>query len=534
MLIFGLHTLDRDTPEPAAGIFGLHTLDRDTPEPESIELAESIHASGAPRLEEQHSGLAQSEISAFLNDTLQSFAEFLIERVADAHGMTVLYHAVKLVYGAYKWEQVAEDGGGMEILAPLPLGHNLVLDAAFHLGGDPDTPAITVGLAPDGESGVGALAVGKLEIDPDPSHAGVASIRPESGNRFGPVQVVACHLPASLRNSLEPAAAAAAARRAAGEELRPRLLPERQRLRDAGVKLILGCDPEQGLALWERVGDTGQRESAVITTADGQLKLELVPDAVDLVIGREPEIGLTVSLRSRDSEESVELITWSAPDHPQMAEQDEEAGVAFNTLQRAGTFSPEAGAEGSAGLAADQGSTAAGEGAAQPAAGPPSIAGAQSVRLTRLERVPVTSVWPSEADHFTPWLLQHGTVLSAALGIDIELQLRGDNAGQLSTDVIGREVTTGSFVVIEKQYGSTDHLHLGRILTFVAAIKPTTVVWIAEEFREEHRAALNWLNDHTDPTIHFYGVQLRVVTLVGAPAGLVAPILQVTVEPRKK
>src|SRR5580700_214420 len=72
-----LRGLDRDTPEPAAGIIRLHNLDKNTLEPESIEFAESTHASGAPRPEEQHSGLAQSEISAFLKDTFESFAEFL-------------------------------------------------------------------------------------------------------------------------------------------------------------------------------------------------------------------------------------------------------------------------------------------------------------------------------------------------------------------------------------------------------------------------------------------------------------------------
>jgi hypothetical protein len=39
------------------------------------------------------------------------------------------------------------------------------------------------------------------------------------------------------------------------------------------------------------------------------------------------------------------------------------------------------------------------------------------------------------------------------------------------------------------------------------------VVWVAETFREEHRAALDWLNALTDPSIRFLGVRVSAVTL---------------------
>lgn len=172
-------------------------------------------------------------------------------------------------------------------------------------------------------------------------------------------------------------------------------------------------------------------------------------------------------------------------------------------------------------------------GSAQPTAGVQPAAPAQSIRLTHLEHVPVASVWSAEADHFTPWLLRHGSELSKALGIDIELKPCEDKAEPSHADVVGREVATGSPVIIEKQYGPTDDLHLGRIMTYVAAIRPTTIIWIAEEFREEHRAALDWLNEHTGPAIRFFGVLLYVVKLVEAPVGLLAPMLRLAVRPDK-
>jgi len=163
--------------------------------------------------------------------------------------------------------------------------------------------------------------------------------------------------------------------------------------------------------------------------------------------------------------------------------------------------------------------------------GEPSVAAPPLVSLTRLQPVAITSVWPTEPHHFTPWLLQNGDLLSEILGLDIELEAREYKVGKFSLDIFGREATTGSPVIIENQYGSTDHLHLGQILTYAGGTKPTTIVWVAEQFREEHRAALEWLNTHTDPAIRFFGVRLAAVTLVGAPAGLIAPALELVVKP---
>jgi hypothetical protein len=35
-------------------------------------------------------------------------------------------------------------------------------------------------------------------------------------------------------------------------------------------------------------------------------------------------------------------------------------------------------------------------------------------------------------------------------------------------------------------------------------------VWIAAQFREEHRAALDWLNEHTDEDLAFFGLEIEV------------------------
>ncbi|MFS8096738.1 DUF4268 domain-containing protein [Lentzea alba] len=154
-----------------------------------------------------------------------------------------------------------------------------------------------------------------------------------------------------------------------------------------------------------------------------------------------------------------------------------------------------------------------------------------TVNLTRLKPVDIRAAWPTEAHHFTPWLLTNADLLSEVLGLDVELESREYKVGKFSLDIIGRELTTGTPVIVENQYGPTDHRHLGQILTYAGGTKPTMIVWIAEHFQEEHRAALEWLNTHTDPAIRFFGVRLKAVTLHGAPGDLIAPSLELVVKP---
>lgn len=153
------------------------------------------------------------------------------------------------------------------------------------------------------------------------------------------------------------------------------------------------------------------------------------------------------------------------------------------------------------------------------------------VSLSKLKALPITDVWPTEAYHFTPWLLDNGESLSELLGIDIELEAREYKVGRFSLDLFGREVSTGNPVIIENQFGPTDHGHLGQLLTYVGGTKPATIVWTAEVFREEHRAALDWLNEHTDPDVRFFGVKIGAVTIEGAAPGLIAPSLELVVKP---
>jgi hypothetical protein len=122
-------------------------------------------------------------------------------------------------------------------------------------------------------------------------------------------------------------------------------------------------------------------------------------------------------------------------------------------------------------------------------------------------------VWAHEAHSFTPWLLENVDVLSDLLGMELELQVAEHPVGGFSLDLLGRDLADDSVVIVENQLEQSDHAHLGQILTYAAGTNPKTIVWTATSFRPEHRAALDWLNEHTDPDTRFFGVEIGVVRI---------------------
>lgn len=147
--------------------------------------------------------------------------------------------------------------------------------------------------------------------------------------------------------------------------------------------------------------------------------------------------------------------------------------------------------------------------------------------LGRLEPVDPRDVWPSEAQDFTPWLLANAQALSEAVGMDLNLEAAEHPIGGFSLDLIGVDTATGDRVIVENQLEVSDHSHLGQILTYAGGTDPVNVLWLATSFREEHRAALEWLNERTNESTRFFAVRIQVVRIgTSSPAPLFTLVVQ--------
>lgn len=122
-----------------------------------------------------------------------------------------------------------------------------------------------------------------------------------------------------------------------------------------------------------------------------------------------------------------------------------------------------------------------------------------SPSLGRLKRVSIREIWKNEASDFTPWLAEPENIslLGDTIGMELEVESVETGVGRFFADILCRETSSDRFVVIENQIEHTDHDHLGKTITYAAGLGATAVVWIARRFHDEHRAALDWLNEVT-------------------------------------
>ena len=135
-----------------------------------------------------------------------------------------------------------------------------------------------------------------------------------------------------------------------------------------------------------------------------------------------------------------------------------------------------------------------------------------SEKLGALKHVELRTLWPAEAADFTPWLAREENIarLGEALGLELEVEHTEAAVGPYSADILARDSGSGDPVVIENQLGKTNHDHLGKAITYAAALGASTVVWIASNFTEEHRKAVDWLNDNGSGDVSFFGVRVEL------------------------
>lgn len=123
-----------------------------------------------------------------------------------------------------------------------------------------------------------------------------------------------------------------------------------------------------------------------------------------------------------------------------------------------------------------------------------------TIKLGRLEEVDVRKLWSHEQYDFSNWLAKEENIelLNEALGltlVDIEKEVY---VGSYRCGLVASDETTGQKIIIENQLEQSNHDHLGKVITYASGLDAKVIVWIVKDAREEHRSAVEWLNNNTN------------------------------------
>ncbi len=132
--------------------------------------------------------------------------------------------------------------------------------------------------------------------------------------------------------------------------------------------------------------------------------------------------------------------------------------------------------------------------------------------LGKLEKVDIRKIWEHEALSFTPWLAmpENLSQLGEALGIEFDEDniQKEVGVGDFSADILTSDLS-GRKVVIENQLEKTDHDHLGKCITYAAGVGAEIIIWIARNVRDEHKQAVEYLNQNSSDKLNIFLVQLE-------------------------
>lgn len=134
------------------------------------------------------------------------------------------------------------------------------------------------------------------------------------------------------------------------------------------------------------------------------------------------------------------------------------------------------------------------------------------MNLSRLKIIELREQWKHEATDFTNWLSEDENLrlLSDEIGIDISLIRTEASVGKFNVDILAEEENTGRKIVIENQLETTNHDHLGKIITYASGVDAEIIIWIVRDVRDEHKQAVDWLNEHTDEQINIFAIKMEL------------------------
>ena len=132
-------------------------------------------------------------------------------------------------------------------------------------------------------------------------------------------------------------------------------------------------------------------------------------------------------------------------------------------------------------------------------------------QLGRLKEVDIRNLWSHEQYDFSEWLSKHENLelLNEVIGITLSEVEKEVYVGSYRCDLVGNDETTGDKVIIENQLEASNHDHLGKIITYASGLDAKVIVWIVKEAREEHRSAIEWLNNNTSERLNFFLIEIH-------------------------
>lgn len=133
------------------------------------------------------------------------------------------------------------------------------------------------------------------------------------------------------------------------------------------------------------------------------------------------------------------------------------------------------------------------------------------VKLSTLKEITdLRSVWPHEALDFTPWLADNIDLLADALDLEITVDETESSVGDFNVDIYASETGRERKIIIENQLEDTNHDHLGKLITYASGKSADIIIWVVKHAREEHKAAIEWLNARTDDKIAFFLCEIKI------------------------
>ena len=152
------------------------------------------------------------------------------------------------------------------------------------------------------------------------------------------------------------------------------------------------------------------------------------------------------------------------------------------------------------------------------------------MEIGKLKEVELRNLWKHEQYDFSEWLSQNENIelLNDILGLTLTDMSKEVYVGSYRCDLVAVDESSGIKVIIENQLESSNHEHLGKIITYASGLDAQVVVWIVKNAKEEHRSAREGLNNNTNSDINFFLIELHAYKIGDS---LPAPYFEIIEKP---